>query len=84
MKSISRFLTEAITLLLQTPQELFSVGGWTIKKHIEVSSHRITKGGSWMTSKIIQTECPPITNISTLTLVPQYNITMFLQHLQGR
>jgi len=36
------------------------------------------------TYKIIQSKCPPITIISPLNHVPQYNIEMFFEHLQGQ
>jgi len=35
------------------------------------------------TSKFVQSNHPPTTNISPLNHVPQYNIWMFLEYLQG-
>lgn len=36
-----------------------------------------------MTSKIIQSNCPPTTNIASLNHVPRYSIWAFLEHFQG-
>jgi len=53
---------------------------WIIeaKNHRIIESPRVEK-----TSKIIQSNHPPTTNISPLNNVPQYNIYMLLVHFQG-
>lgn len=65
-----------INALLEHYREIKSWGFWLVFKilifHRIIESPRLEK-----TSKIIHSNCPPVTNISHWTTFPQYNINAF-------
>ena len=82
--------TVEIRLLLSTAQLILEglleslLSNLDNSKLIESLNHRIIASSMLeKTSKITQSNHPPTTNISPLNHFTQYNIKMFLEHLQG-